>query len=121
MLRLALLFALIIVAFDAATALVARAFAINYGNFALLALVLYACFGIYAGQRLRWPRALLAIAIAVVVDAIVGTYVASLLGAWVAQGPYGRDLAGSTLLTALLNLVVGAAGVGVGTRVVRRV
>ena len=120
MLRLALLFALILVAFDAAAALVARTFAINYGSFALLALVLYAGFGIYAGQRLRWLRALLAITIAVLVDAIAGTYVASLLGAWVAQGPYGRDPTGSTLLTAVLNLAVGAAGVGVGTRVIRR-
>ena len=118
MLRLALIFALIAVAFDAAAALISRAAAFNYGQFAVLAVVVYAAFGIYAGQRLRWWRALVAIALAALVDATVGSAVASLLGAWVLQ-PW-RGAVTSTALDTLLNLVVAAGGVAVGQRVMRR-
>ena len=119
MLRLALIFGAIVVAFDVVAASVARAASINYGHFELLAVVLYAAFGIFAGQRLRWPRAVAAIAIAAAIDVFAGSYVASLIGAWISPWNQG-DAMVATLLTGLLNVVVGAAGVAVGSRVVRR-
>lgn len=120
MLRLALLFSVIAVAFDAVAASISRAFAINYGQFQLLSIILFAAYGIAAGQRLRWARALLAVAIAVVVDATIGSYVASLIGAWIAANQTGNEALGTTLLSALLSLVVAVAGVAVGGRVARR-
>ncbi len=120
MLRLALLFSAIAVAFDAVAAAISRAFAFNYGQFSLLALILFAAYGIVAGQRLRWPRALVAVAIAVIVDATIGSFVASLVGAWIAANQTGREAIGSTVMTAVLCLVVAALGVVVGGRVARR-
>jgi hypothetical protein len=120
MLRLALLFSLIAIAFDAVAASISRVFAVNYGQFQLLSVLLFAGYGIVAGQRLRWPRALLAVAIAVVVDATVGSYVASLIGAWIAANQTGREALGTTLISAVLSLVVAAAGVAAGYRVARR-
>ena len=120
MLRLALLFSAVAVAFDAVAASIARAFAFNYGQFQLLAAILFAAYGIVAGQRLRWPRALVAVAIAVVVDATIGSFVASLIGAWIAANQTGRDTAGSIVIAAVLYFVVAALGVAVGGRVVRR-
>lgn len=119
MLRLALAFALIAVAFDAAAALIARAAAFNYGQFALLSLVLYAAFGVFAGQRLRWQRALIALAIAAVVDVTIGSYVATSLSAWVGQTARDREAVGTAALTGILSLVVGAAGVAAGSRAAR--
>lgn len=118
MLRLALLFALIAVAFDAAAALIARAAAFNYGQFTILAALLYAGFGIYAGQRLRWWRALIAIAISVLADATLGSAVASVLSAWVFQ-PW-RDAAGGAALGASLNFALAAVGIAIGQRVRRK-
>ncbi len=120
MLRLALLFSVIAIAFDAIAASIARVFAFNYGQFQLLAVILFAAYGIVAGQRLRSARALAAVAIAVVVDATAGSYVASLIGAWIVTNQTGREALGSTLLSALLNMVVGGAGVVVGDRVAHR-
>ncbi|MGB8519861.1 MAG: hypothetical protein WCD38_06810 [Candidatus Tumulicola sp.] len=119
MLRLALLFSAVAVAFDAVAAAIARAFAFNYGQFALLAVILFAAYGIIAGQRLRWPRALVAVAIAVTADATIGTFVASHVGAWIAPNQAGREAIGSTVMTAALCFVVAALGVAVGGRVAR--
>jgi len=119
MLRLALLFSAIAIAFDAVAACLARSFAINYGQFQILAVVLFAAYGVAAGQRLRWPRALVAVAIAVIVDATIGSFVASLIGAWISANQTGREAIGSTIIAALLCFVVAALGVAVGARVAR--
>lgn len=118
MLRLALLFSLVTIAFDALAASIARGFGFNYGQFQIIAVVLFAAYGVAAGQRLRWAGALVAVAIAVVVDATIGAYVATRVSAWVAANQTGRD--GSALLLGLLYFVVAAAGVAVGSRVPRR-
>ncbi len=118
MLRQALLFGLILVAFDAAAAAIARAAAFNYGHFALLGIVIYVGFGIYAGQRLRLGRALLAIAIAAAIDASLGAYVAALIGPGrPAPGTPASAIVGLAAITGILSASFGAVGVVVGTRV----
>lgn len=117
MLRLALLFSVIAVAFEAIAAAIAHAASFNYGQFQIISVILFAGYGIYAGQRLRWLRALVAVSIAVVVDATIGTFVATFIGAWIAQSD--RYAVGTTILAAFLNFVVAGAGVAVGGRVAR--
>jgi hypothetical protein len=118
MLRLALTFGLILVAFDAVAAMVAKAAAINYGSFTLLALVIYVGLGVFAGQRLRWWRALVAMVVAALVDASLGSSVAALIGP--GRTPAGTsvtEIVGTALLAGLLYALFGAIGVAVGTRV----
>lgn len=122
MLRQALIFGLILVAFDAAGAAIARVAAINYGHFALLGIVIYIGFGIYAGQRLRVGRALLAIAIAAAIDASLGAYAAALIGPGrPAPGTPTSAIVGLAVITGILSAAFGAVGVAVGTRVRRRI
>ena len=80
MLKLALLFALAAIAFDAIGAALAKIFAFNYGHFALLAILLFIAFGFYAGRVLAPARALMAVVIAAVAEATLGWYVAALIG-----------------------------------------
>lgn len=121
MLRLALIFGTILVAFDAAAAAISKAATINYGNFLLPAVLLYVAFGVYAGQRLpRW-RALAAIVLAAAVDLFLGNYVALLLGPGRAtSGPWTREFTGTAAMTAAADIVFGAIGIAVGSRVARR-
>ncbi|MBV8117855.1 MAG: hypothetical protein JOZ01_07735 [Candidatus Eremiobacteraeota bacterium] len=93
----------------------------SYGQFVFIGLVLYVGFGIFAGQRLRVPRALIAIVLAALIDASLGSYVAARIGPGATMAP-GRtvEIVGVALLGALLNVVLGALGVAVGARVARR-
>ncbi|MGA8532502.1 MAG: hypothetical protein WB615_00175 [Candidatus Tumulicola sp.] len=121
MLRLALLFAVIVVAFDAIAAFVANAAGFNYGQFALISVVIYVALGIFAGQRLRRFRALTAIVIAALVDASLGSYVAASIGRDVPTVHSSTmEIVGAALLGALLNIAFGTIGVVVGARVARR-
>jgi hypothetical protein len=122
MLRLAVVFGLILVAFDAVAAIIANAAGINYGSFTLLGLVIYAALGIFAGQRLRWWRAVVAVIVAALIDSSLGWYVAALIGPGrPAAGTGMTEIVGTALLAGLLDALFGAIGVAVGTRVTRRV
>ena len=114
-------FGLILVAFDAIAASIAQAARFNYGQFILLGLVVYVGLGIFAGQRLRWQRALAAILIAALIDASLGSYVAALIGPGrpVAGTPV-REILAAAFLGALFNAIFGAIGVFIGGRVARR-
>lgn len=115
MLRFALIFGVAIVVFDIIVSAIARAVGVSYGSFLLVALVLYALFGIFAGQRLRWPRALVTILIVVAIDATLGTFAAAAVGSWV-RGSTTRDVIVAISLTSLLSLCVGAVGIALGAR-----
>lgn len=83
--------------------------------------MLYVAFGIYAGQRLLWWRALVAVVLAAFIDSTLGWYVAALIGP---GRPLAvtttREIVGTALLATLLDAVFGGIGVGVGARVGRR-
>jgi len=115
MLRLALIFGLAIVVFDVVVSAIARAVGVSYGSFLLLALVLYALLGIFAGQRLRWPRAFVAVVIVVAIDATLGNFAAASVGSWI-KGSTTRDIVVAISLTSLLSLCVGAVGIAFGSR-----
>lgn len=116
-----MLFAAILVAFAAIAAIVAKAAAINYGDFTLLGLLIYVAFGIFAGQRLRWWRALIALIVAALVDASLGWYVAALIGPGRPLASSGAlEIIGTALLAALLDVVFAAIGIAIGARVGRR-
>jgi hypothetical protein len=84
-------------------------------------LVIYVGFGIYAGQRLRWWRALAAILLAAVIDSTLGWYVAALIGPARLLGVNSTtEIVGTALLATLLDVVFGGIGVGIGARVRRR-
>jgi hypothetical protein len=122
MLRSALIFGTILVAFDAAAAAISKAAVINYGNFLLPATLLYVAFGIYAGQRLARWRALAAIVLAAAIDLFVGNYAALLLGPGRAtSGPWTREFTGTAVMIAVADVVFGAIGIAVGLRVASRV
>jgi hypothetical protein len=115
------LFAVILVAFAAIAAIIAKAAAINYGDFTLLGLFIYVAFGIFAGQRLRWWRALIALIVAALVDVSLGWYLAALIGPGRPLGSSGAvEIVGTALLAALLDVVFAAIGVAIGARVGRR-
>ncbi|HEY1655171.1 MAG TPA: hypothetical protein VGF86_08675, partial [Candidatus Tumulicola sp.] len=85
---------------------------------ALLGIVLYLAFGVYAGQRLRPGRAFVAIVVAAVIDATIGAYVAALIGPGrPAAGTPMQQIVAWSAITAALSALFGAIGVGVGTRV----
>jgi hypothetical protein len=120
MLRLALLFAVVMVLFDVAAASFAKATSVDYGQFVLLSSVLYVFAGILAGRFMRGWLALVPIIIAALVEAFLGGYLAALIGPG-GRGPGVSDASfyGLAALGVLLNIVLGSAGIAVGIRVKR--
>ena len=114
MLRLAVLFAVIIVAYDAVTAAIARAVGVSYNSFLVLALVLFFVMGVYAGRVVRSWAALLSVAIAAIADATIGWYIAAWIGPGYVPGWTMRILISLAIQSALLATVLGAAGVWAG-------
>lgn len=80
MFRLATIYAISAVAYDLIAALIARAFSINFGNFAIFCIILFIGAGIYAGRTLPPRRAVVAIVIAAIAEATLGWYVAAIIG-----------------------------------------
>jgi hypothetical protein len=120
MLRLALLFSVVMVLFDVAAAAFAKATSVDYGQFVLLSVFLYIGAGILAGRKIRNWFAMFSIIIAAVVEALLGGYLAALIGPG-AQAPGMSDAYyyGTAVFAVLLNVVMGAIGVAVGIRVGR--
>ncbi|HEX3672255.1 MAG TPA: hypothetical protein VHT92_11185 [Candidatus Cybelea sp.] len=116
MLRLALIFAAVLVAYDALAAVIARAIGISYDSFAVLSLVVIFFMGVYAGRKQR-GRGIIVIAIVAAVEATVGWYLASLIGPGYVPGWTMRVLVVMGVEAWLLSAAVGLAGVGIGMRV----
>ena len=119
MLRTALLFALLLVAYDALTAAIAKALTISYNSFLVLALVIVFFMGVYAGRRGRSWVGAIPIAIAAVAQSTAGWYVAALIGPGYVPGWTMRDLVVMAVESALLASVIGWAGVWIGIKVAR--
>jgi hypothetical protein len=119
LLRRALSFSLILVAYDALAALIAKAVGISYNSFLVLALVLFFFMGIYAGRRSRPPGGILSIAIAAAVETTVGWYVAALIGPGYVPGWTMRQLVVMAVQAAIVSTVIGAVGVWIGNRSAR--
>jgi hypothetical protein len=116
MLRLALQFSAILIAFDAVAALVAKAVSVSYDSFVVLTVVLVFFMGIYAGRRRGLRGGILAIAIVACVEATIGWYVAALIGPGYVPGWTMRLLIVMAAETALLEAVLGTIGVWIGQR-----
>jgi hypothetical protein len=118
MVRLGLLFGLTAVVFAGLAATISRVAAINYGDFALLGVVMYVAFGIAAGQRLRASRAIISVCIAALIEVSLGSYVAALIAP--GRPPPGTgttELVGLAALTVAFSVACGSFGVAVGRRV----
>jgi hypothetical protein len=113
MLRLALVFSIVLVLYDAVAAWIARSITVSYDSFLVLALVLIFFMGIYAGRKKRW-RAIVTIAIAAAVETTAGWYVAALIGPGYVPGWTMRVLIVMAVEGWLLSMAVGSAGVWVG-------
>jgi hypothetical protein len=120
MLRLALLFSIVMVLFDVVAASIAKAASIDYGQFTILAAVIYVGMGILAGRWMRNWFALIPIVIAALVEVFAGGYLAALIGPG-ARGPGVSDASfyGVAAFGVLLNIVLGAIGIAVGVHVRR--
>ncbi len=116
MLRLALIFSIVLIAYDALAALIARSVTISYDSFVVLALVLIFFMGIYAGRVKRWGG-IAVVAVAAAVEATLGWYVASLIGPGYVPGWTMRALIVMAIESALLSTAIGLAGVWIGLRV----
>jgi hypothetical protein len=120
MLRLALIFALIMLLFDAVTATISKIASINYGNFALLAIVVYVFLGIYGGRTLRSWRALISVAVAAIVEATLGWYVAALIGPGLPPVAATQlEMVFTGVVSVIVATLFGAMGVAVGLRAAR--
>jgi hypothetical protein len=113
MLRLALIYAAILIAYDALAAAVARSITISYDSFLVLSLVIVFFMGVYAGRKKQW-RGVVVVAIAAALEATVGWYVAALIGPGYVPGWTMQTLVVMALEGALLATVIGAAGVWIG-------
>lgn len=116
MLRRALWFSVILVAYDALAALVARAVGVSYNSFLVLALVLFFFMGVYAGRRSRLAGGIVSIAIAAAVETTLGWYVAALIGPGYVPGWTMRILVVMAVQSAILSTAIGAVGVWIGER-----
>lgn len=116
MLGLALIFAAVLVAYDALAAVIARAVGVSYDSFAVLSLVVIFFMGVYAGRKQR-GRGIIVIVIAAAIEATAGWYVASLIGPGYVPGWTMRALVIMGVEAWLLSAAVGLAGVGIGLRV----
>ncbi len=118
-LRLALPFAALLVAYDALTALVAKALTISYNSFLVPALVIIFFMGVYAGRVTRSWAGIFPVALAACLDATLGWYVAALIGPGFVPGWTTRQLVAMGLESAALSTAVGCAGIWIGLRVAR--
>lgn len=114
MLRLALLFSVIIVAYDAGTAAIAKAVGVSYNSFLVLALVLIFFMGIYAGRVVGSWAALLAVVVVAVADATIGWYVAAWIGPGYVPGWTTRVLISLAIQSVVVATAIGAVGVWIG-------
>ena len=117
MLRLALLFSIVLVAYDTLAALIASAVGVSYNSFLILALVLFFFAGLLAGRKMRSWRGLVPVAIAAGVEATAGWYVAWLIGPGYVPGWTVRALVVMAVESALVSICIGAVGVRIGLAV----
>jgi hypothetical protein len=117
MLRLTLLFAVVIIAYDAASAAIAKAVGVSYNSFLVLALVLFFLMGVYAGRVARSWAGAFPVLIAAIADATIGWYVAALIGPGYVPGWTMRDLITLAVESAVAAAAIGAAGVWIGLSV----
>jgi|GEM_PF-5874601 len=114
MLRTALIFSAILIAYDAVAAALAKWIVISYDSFVILPVVAIFFMGIYAGRKKRSWGGLAPIVIAALVEVTVGWYVAALIGPGYVPGWTMRQLVVLAVESALLFVAVGAAGVWIG-------
>lgn len=114
MLRLALLFSAIVVAFAGSSAALAKSLTISYDSFLVLALVVLFFMGVFAGRRAGSWSGMFPIAIAAIAWATIGWYVAALVGPGFVPGWTVRDLMVMAVESTLLATAVGAAGLWIG-------
>ena len=114
MVRLALLFAVVIIAYDALSAAIAKVVGVSYNSFLVLALVLFFFMGLFAGRKVRSWAGILPVAVAAVADATVGWYSAALIGPGYVPGWTMRDLVTLAIESFVLATAIGAVGVWVG-------
>jgi hypothetical protein len=117
LLRNALWFSAILVAYDVLAAFVAKALTISYNSFLVLALVLVFFMGVYAGRAARSWQGLVAIVVAACVEATAGWYLAALVGPGYVPGWTPRLLVAMAVESALLSTAIGCLGVWTGLRV----
>ena len=117
MLRLSLLFSLVIVAYDALSAAIAKAVGISYNSFLVLALVLFFFMGVVAGRKAASWAGIIPILIAAVVDATIGWYAAACIGPGYVPGWTIRVLVTLAVESAALATAIGTAGVWIGLAV----
>jgi len=114
--KMALIFSIVLVLYDAVAALIARSLTISYDSFLVLSLVLIFFMGVYAGRKRR-GRGIVAIAIAAAIEATAGWYCAALIGPGYVPGWTVRTLIVMAVEAWLLSAGVGFVGVGIGLRV----
>lgn len=118
-LRLALLFCIIVVAYDAIAAVIARGLTISYNSFLIPGLVILFFMGVFSGRVARSWGGAFAVTVAAVADATLGWYVAALIGPGYVPGWTPRALIVMGIESALLSIAVGWCGVWIGIRVAR--
>ncbi|HTX58169.1 MAG TPA: hypothetical protein VMH02_00735 [Verrucomicrobiae bacterium] len=117
MFRLALLFSVVAVAYDALAAGIARALSISYDTFAILAFVLFFLMGLLAGRKAHAWTGVLPVAIAALVEATAGWYVAAAIGPGSVPGATREWIVYAGLAGAAYLIVAGAAGVAIAKRI----
>jgi hypothetical protein len=117
MLRLALFFSVVIVAYDALSAAIAKVVGISYNSFLVLALVLFFFMGVVAGRKAASWGGIIPVAIAAAVDATIGWYVAAFIGPGYVPGWTTRILVTLAIESAALATAIGCAGVWIGVGV----
>lgn len=117
MLRTALWFSAILLAYDAFAAIVAKWLTISYNSFLIPALVMLFFMGVYAGRKARSWAGLTPVVIAAIVDATLGWYVAATIGPGFVPGWTMRELVVMSVESALVSIVIAGAGVWIGLRV----
>jgi hypothetical protein len=113
MLRLAVLYAVVIVVYSALAALFTQLTVVTYENALIPGLVLYLVMGVYAGTQLRSRRALVSVAVPALVQPTAGWFVASLLYPSFSYG-WTFSIVVMAIAWCLLGFGVGAAGVWMG-------
>jgi hypothetical protein len=117
MVRLALLFSIVIIAYDALTAGIAKVVGISYNSFLVLALVLFFFMGLFAGRKAGSWAGILPVAVAAAADATIGWYGAALIGPGYVPGWTLRVLVTLAIESAVVATVIGGVGVAIGLRV----